>query len=114
MDEGERATRVALIDRGKLIADAAPQELRASLGAERLIHAPLSARSPLVAAGLDVTERSGRLTARGTSDQLEHATNELLAAGVAFEVAPPTLGDVYLSLAGRDLRPAEPIAGGAA
>ncbi len=114
MDEAERATRVALLDRGRLVADAPPQELRASVGAGRLIHTSIAARSALEGARLEIAERDGRLCATGGPEQLEHAATQLIAAGVAFEVAPPTLGDAYLHLTGRDLTDAEPVAEGAA
>lgn len=114
MDEAERATRVALLDRGRLVADAPPEELRASVGAGRLIHTSSVARSALEGARLDIAERDGRLRATGGPEQLKHAATELIAAGVAFEVAPPTLGDAYLHLTGRDLADAEPVAEGAA
>jgi len=105
MDEARRATRVALLDRGRLVAEGSPDELRASVGAARLLHAPREARAALERAGLEISQTPGGLTGAGDAAQLELAAGELLRAGVSFEVAPPTLGDVYLRLTGRALAP---------
>src|SRR5690606_16705070 len=51
MDEAERAARVLMLHEGRIVADAPPSELRASLG-ERSVRAPTERRAILERAGL--------------------------------------------------------------
>jgi len=107
MDEAERAGRVVLMSEGRVVADGAPGELRAGLGRGPLLRAGAEAAGRLDASRLEITEGPRGVTASGDDDAIEAAARALLAAGVPFEVAPPTLGDVYLARAGRALAGAE-------
>lgn len=103
MDEAERATRVALIAKGALVADGTPSELRACLGSDQLISVAAEHEHTLRDAGLTVTRRADRAIGTGQNNQLRAAAQSLLEHGHPFELAPPTLSDVYLALTGTDL-----------
>jgi ABC-2 type transport system ATP-binding protein len=112
MDEAERAGRVVMMAHGRIVADGSPEELRAT-GGERVIRVgPLS--SPqiravtdlLTGAGLSIArsdERSVLARAEHGLPEVEKAALELVRMGVPFEVAPPNLGDAYLSITGQGL-----------
>lgn len=102
MEEAERADRVVMLDRGRIVADGAPEALRRELG-ETLIRAESSQRGLLEDAGLDVTSAGDRVVGAGDAARIEQAASALLRDGRPFEVGPPTLGDVYLAGAGRSL-----------
>ena len=103
MDEAERAGRVVLMDAGRVVADGAPGELRAALGSGPLLRAGKEAAGRLDASRLEISEGPRGVTASGDAGAIGAAAGALVAAGVPFEVAPPTLGDVYLAKAGRSL-----------
>ena len=99
-DEAERADRVLLMDRGKLVADGAPVELRTALGAQRLtVHSEQS--TPPDDATTWVRADDG--WARPLGADAAGETAALLEAGMPFTVAPPTLSDVYRVQTGRSL-----------
>jgi len=101
MDEAARADRVVLMNEGRVVADGAPDDLRAALGRGPVLRTQSEAAAHLERPGLELTERGRGVTATGDREAIESAAAALLAAGVPFEVAPPTLGDVYLARAGR-------------
>jgi ABC-2 type transport system ATP-binding protein len=114
MDEAERAGRVVMMARGKVVADDSPGALRAQSGGRIL---RLTAPSDLAGAevmklfqrqGLGLEQANGVLTARvEQSSTLEPLVLELMRRDIAFEVAPPNLGDAYLKLTGIALGPGE-------
>jgi hypothetical protein len=108
---------------GKVVADGTPGALREACGGRtvRVQPGPHSARAEQVLrnAGLEVVNgEGGTLVARApriASDlaeaALERTVVTLTRMGVAFEVAPPNLGDAYLSVTGTGLEselPEEP------
>ena len=103
MDEAQRATRVALLSNGALAADAAPDELRARLGGAQLLRTNPDAEALLAGYALTLTASARSITATGAPGAVTAAAEALLRAGVPFELAPPTLGDVYLAVTGQDL-----------
>lgn len=112
MDEAQRASRVVLLHRGRIVADGAPDELRRRLGG-LLLRCPAlddAARSAAAVvlrdAGLEPAQAAanGELTAAADRPELlERALGPLARQGIPFEVGPPTLADVFLSLTGEAL-----------
>ncbi|MGQ0650084.1 MAG: ATP-binding cassette domain-containing protein [Gemmatimonadaceae bacterium] len=117
MDEAERlCDRVAIVDRGKVIALGTPRELIRSLGAEQMVECALS--SPDGVTLEDFRELPGVLAARvdASSFTLQvvaaHETIPALlglvtgrgAALTELRTHSPTLEDVFVSLTGRHLR----------
>lgn len=100
MDEAERAQRVVMLDRGRIVRDGSPSELRSGFG-ETLLRCGHEARPHL--SGLDIRESGGELLVSGDGETLRRVSHQLISAGLAFEVGPPTLGDVFTSVTGRSL-----------
>jgi ABC-2 type transport system ATP-binding protein len=114
LDEADRlADRIAVIDRGLVIAEGTPSELKAQVGGDRLeIHlcdgqrgeeaipvlAPIASERPFVENGsvsVPVAQRRGTIA---------DAVRRLDEAGIAIDdiaVRTPTLDDVFLNLTGR-------------
>jgi ABC-2 type transport system ATP-binding protein len=123
MEEAARlCDRVAIVDRGKLLALGAPRELVASLGAEHVIELEMDAPLPesLLTAlpGIERVERTLRDgDGGGTAEVIRLTVRELhkvvppLLAGLAqanlearrFATHHATLEDVFLALTGRSL-----------
>jgi ABC-2 type transport system ATP-binding protein len=114
LDEADRlADRIAVIDRGLVIAEGTSNELKARVGGDRLeIHlcdghrgeeavaavAPIASDRPFIEDGfvrVPVAERRGTIA---------EAVRRLDEAGIAIDdisVSSPTLDDVFLTLTGR-------------
>ncbi|MFI6108860.1 ATP-binding cassette domain-containing protein [Streptomyces sp. NPDC051310] len=124
------ASRIAVIDRGKVIADGTPGELKASVGGGRLRLRVRDARqrgtaqqvlATALGAAVQLDQEPVALTAqlRGTGDdraaaeQASRALAELASAGVAidgFALGQPTLDEVFLALTDRPARTEEAAA----
>jgi len=114
MEEAERlCVRVAIVDRGRLVALDTPENLIRSLGAgQRILFtvdpaADLSTVTDLP--GAVRVERTGeRVIVYGQDDRLAARVVEALTAqGIAFRdlrVEQPTLEDVFLKLTGRGMQ----------
>jgi ABC-2 type transport system ATP-binding protein len=113
LDEADRlADTIAVIDRGRVIADGTPDELKDRVGGERLeVHltdpaAAIAAMEALEPMSDDAPIADGdavSVTVRGRTGTIVEAVRRLDEAGV--EVADlglrrPTLDDVFLSLTG--------------
>jgi ABC-2 type transport system ATP-binding protein len=113
LDEAERlAHRIAVIDRGRVIADGTADELKSRVGGERLeVHltdpaeaitaaealAPMSSEPP------QIDEETVRLPVEQHTGAIMEAVRRLDEAGVGVEdlgVRRPTLDDVFLALTG--------------
>jgi ABC-2 type transport system ATP-binding protein len=113
LDEADRlADRIAVIDKGRVIADGTPDELKDRVGGERLeIQLADGAEAAKVAAALaPMTDEApfsedGRvkLTVRQRTGAIVEAVRRLDEAGVGVDdigLARPTLDDVFLTLTG--------------
>ena len=103
MDEAARASRVVLISGGRLIADGTPDELRSSLGGSMILRTAEDNTPLLERYRLSVVTHARVASATGEADAVTAAAEGLLHAGFPFELAPPTLGDVYLTATGESL-----------
>ena len=115
LDEAERlADRIAVIDRGTVIADGTADELKDRVGGERLeVHltdradaeraaealAPMSSEAP------QIEEATLRVPVEQRTGAIMEAVRRLDEAGVGVEdlgVRRPTLDEVFLSLTGHE------------
>jgi ABC-2 type transport system ATP-binding protein len=117
MEEAQLAQRVVLMHEGRVVADDSPDKLRRALGrtvircGERVEAGAPDPAEVLRGMGLMVTVQPlGEVLARAGDEREEDATRRVRAAadrlielGVAVQVAPPTLGDVYMAMTGRSL-----------
>jgi ABC-2 type transport system ATP-binding protein len=115
LEEADRlAERIAVVDRGRIVAEGTPSELKATIGAEilvvRLAHP--SAAAEAVAALADLAAHDEPLAAAAGEIRLAvadptasaDALRRLDSRGLqvaAIELERPTLDDVFLSLTGR-------------
>ena len=102
MDEAARADRVVMLSKGRIVADGAPERLCRAHGAS-LLRTNRAGADALNAVGWAPKELGAAWTLPGDPASLHRAAGVLLRAGIPFEFAPPTLGDVYRSLAGESL-----------
>ncbi|KUM79962.1 ATP-binding cassette domain-containing protein [Streptomyces sp. ISL-22] len=123
LDEADQlASRIAVIDRGKVIAEGTKGELKASVGAGS-VHLRLrdpaqrSLAADLLVRALDahvqpepdpvaLTARLGTAASDDTAaEQAARALNELARAGITvdnFSLGQPSLDEVFLALTGHD------------
>ncbi|MFK4065299.1 ATP-binding cassette domain-containing protein [Streptomyces sp. NPDC029674] len=127
LDEADQlAARIAVIDKGKVIAEGTKGELKASVGAgsvhvrlreaarreeaARLLGAVLGAEVQLEPDPVALTARVGTHGERdgdggGAADQASRALAELARAGITvdnFSLGQPSLDEVFLALTGAD------------
>jgi ABC-2 type transport system ATP-binding protein len=121
MEEAQRAERVVLLHRGKVVADEAPDALRHRVGGIIIrchVGAGLAGQAEelLVRAGVETSVAGTTVVGRVREDRagMEEALVGLVRAGIPFEVGPPTLGDVFLSMTGEGLSEAESAVGNGA
>jgi len=114
LDEADRlADRIAVIDRGLVIAEGTPTELKGKVGGDRLeIHLCDGQRSEDAVAALAVIARDRPFIQDGSVSvpvaerrgTIADAVRRLDDAGIAIDdiaVRTPTLDDVFLTLTGR-------------
>ncbi|KUL22850.1 ATP-binding cassette domain-containing protein [Streptomyces regalis] len=124
LDEADQlASRIAVIDRGKVIAEGTKGELKASVGAgsvhlrlreaaqrpeaERVLRTTLDADVQLEPDPVALTARvgSGAANGRGAAEQAARALAELARTGITvdnFSLGQPSLDEVFLALTGHD------------
>ncbi|MEU0392607.1 ATP-binding cassette domain-containing protein [Streptomyces sp. NPDC006208] len=119
LDEADQlASRIAVIDHGRVIAEGTKGELKASVGsgavhlrlrdaaqrpaAEQVLAAALGAEVLLDADPVALTARvNGHGTDRGAAEQAAHALAELARTGITvdnFALGQPSLDEVFLAL----------------
>ncbi len=103
MDEAERASRVVMLDRGKVVADASPEALRSELGGPKILRCAAQHAELLTSAGLTVTISGNHAHATGDAAAAGAASDALVRAGADFNVSEPTLADAYLARTGKAL-----------
>jgi ABC-2 type transport system ATP-binding protein len=114
LDEADRlAHAIAVVDRGRVIAEGSPDELKDRVGGERLdVRLADPAQAPLAADALApmtddapmIAGETVHLTARGRTGTIVEAVRRLDDAGVGVDdvsLRRPTLDDVFLTLTGR-------------
>ena len=106
MDEAERCHRLAILDRGRLVADGTPQELERALPGQVLLidcTNPRAAQAALTdAPGIAAMAQIGahlRVLGAAGTDARAQATTALRAAGIEarVELAAPNLEDVFVA-----------------
>ena len=114
MDEAERCTRLAILDRGRIVADGTPQHLLAALpGRTWLITTPEPRRAhraldrlPGVIAVAQIGT-SLRVLGNGDGDLQQHIEARLRETGTAkVEPTPPNLEDVFVAATVKAREPA--------
>lgn len=106
IDEAERAGKVVMMNAGRVVAMGTPAELRGELGARTLRCASCWAHE-LERAGMRVRIDGSEACAWGDAGEIEHAVRALLELGADFQLAAPTLSDVFRSVCGDELEHAE-------
>ncbi|MFF1320027.1 MULTISPECIES: daunorubicin resistance protein DrrA family ABC transporter ATP-binding protein [unclassified Streptomyces] len=124
LDEADQlASRIAVIDQGKVIAEGTKGELKASVGAgsvhlrlrdpeqrpeaERVLRLALDADVQLEPDPVALTARvgSGSANGQGAAEQAGRALAELARTGITvdnFSLGQPSLDEVFLALTGHD------------
>jgi ABC-2 type transport system ATP-binding protein len=113
LDEADRlADLIAVIDRGRVIAEGTPDELKDRVGGERLevhladaraVETAVRALAPMSDEPPTADEDTVRLTVRQRTGTIVEAVRRLDEVGVAVDdlgLRRPTLDDVFLSLTG--------------
>ncbi|MFC7305820.1 ATP-binding cassette domain-containing protein [Streptomyces monticola] len=132
LDEADQlASRIAVIDKGRVIAEGTKGELKASVGAgavhlrlreaaqrveaEQILRLTLDAQVQLEADPLALTARVGDAASngRGASEKASRALAELARAGITvdtFSLGQPSLDEVFLALTDSTTAPEEAAA----
>jgi ABC-2 type transport system ATP-binding protein len=120
LEEADRlADAIAVIDRGRVIAEGTPDALKDRVGGERLevhlaettaVATAIRALQPMSDEPPSVEEDTVRLTVRGRTGTIVEAVRRLDEVGVGVDdlgLRRPTLDDVFLSLTGHAAEAAE-------
>jgi ABC-2 type transport system ATP-binding protein len=117
MDEAEHCDRIAIIDRGRLIALDTPEALKASVGKDR-VQLQVDDGDAAIAAlraqfGLEATIAEGHVTVavEGGEAFVPRLFAELGVPIRGVSVARPSLDDVFMSYTGTTIRDAEASGG---
>ena len=122
LDEADQlASRIAVIDRGRVIAEGTKGELKASVGAgtvhlrlrdggqrpeaAEILRRALDAQVQLEPDSVALTARLGSATGDTAAEQASRALAELARTGITvdnFSLGQPSLDEVFLALTGHD------------
>ncbi len=113
MDEAEHCDRIAIIDQGEIVVVDTPENLKASVGRDRVqLHTADDARAAAALHerfGVDASVSDGALTfhVAGGEKFVPRLFAELGVPIAAVSIARPTLDDVFMAYTGRTIRDAE-------
>jgi ABC-2 type transport system ATP-binding protein len=113
MEEAESCDRIAIIDNGEIVVEGTPDELKASVGKDRVTLRSGDDRAAIASLrerfGLEATVSEGAVTfhVSGGEEFVPRLFAELGVPIRAISVARPTLDDVFMSYTGRTIRDAE-------
>jgi ABC-2 type transport system ATP-binding protein len=113
MDEAELCDRIAIMDRGEIVALDTPGALKASVGADRVMLGTADHDAALAALrdrfGLDATVAGGAVTFHVASGEtfVPQLFAELGVGITSVAVSRPTLDDVFMRYTGSTIRDAE-------
>jgi len=117
MDEAEHCDRIAIIDHGKIVAIDTPENLKASVGKDRVQISTADDQASIQELkdrfDLDASVREGLVTFSVASGEqfVPRLFAELTQQIRSVSVARPTLDDVFMSYTGRTIRDTEATAG---
>ncbi len=117
MDEAEYCDRIAIIDNGRIVVEGSPDQLKASVGTDRVGLRSDDDQAAIAALrdrfGLDATVSEGAVTfhVAGGEEFVPRLFAELGVRIRAISVARPTLDDVFMNYTGRTIRDAEASTG---
>jgi ABC-2 type transport system ATP-binding protein len=117
MDEAENCDRIGIIDHGKIVAIDTPENLKASVGKDRVqistANDEAAIKEILDRFGLDAAMHEGMVTFN--VEEGEHFVPRLFAELSqqirSVSVARPSLDDVFMSYTGKTIRDAEATVG---
>jgi ABC-2 type transport system ATP-binding protein len=119
MDEAEHCDRIAIIDQGKIVAIDTPENLKASVGKDRVTISTTDDQAAIQELkdrfDLEAAVHDGLVTFNVTSGEqfvprlFAELTQSMSIRSVS--VARPTLDDVFMSYTGRTIRDTEATAG---
>ncbi len=108
MEEAERCNRVAFLDKGRLVAQGTPREIRASLTDKQVYSCEISHNPELTNAlmnfsGIQLVNQFGNelriiASARVRSDQLEKLICDYHAGSFQLKPVSPSIEDAFMSL----------------
>ncbi|MDA8211573.1 MAG: ATP-binding cassette domain-containing protein [Clostridia bacterium] len=110
MDEAENCDRIAIIDKGEIVALATPAELKETLGGDvvRLVtvNNQLAKKELVTKLGIFAQEELGGLVFQVTEGEqfIPRLFKELDSEILTVTLAKPTLDDVFLKITGREIR----------
>jgi ABC-2 type transport system ATP-binding protein len=117
MDEAENCDRIAIIDHGKIVAMDTPENLKASVGKDRVQITTADDQAAIGELkdrfGLDAAVHDGLVTFNVESGEqfVPHLFAELTQPIRSVSVARPSLDDVFMSYTGRTIRDTESTVG---
>jgi len=113
MDEAENCDRIAIIDHGKIVAIDTPEELKASIGKDRVQISTADDEAAIASLaevfGIEAAMHEGKVTFPVESGEqfVPQLFARLPVAINSVSVSRPSLDDVFMSYTGKTIRDAE-------